>query len=107
MTGWAEMERLLEEERALLLAGRIADLPGLAERKLSVLSGLGGGGGPPDRVREMAVNNAGLLEAAGRGIRTALRQIEEARGARETKTYDAHGRINRLGGAGTARGTRV
>ena len=106
MTGWAEMEDLLSEERALLFEGRIDELPALAERKVALLSRM-----PPRRVpleiRDLAITNAGLLEAAGRGIRSVLQRIETARRSQEIKTYDARGRVTQLAPAAKVRGTRV
>ena len=110
MTDWDEMEKVLTEERALLLEGRIGDLPGVAERKVAVLAEIERAGRPaeaPERLHQLALENAGLLEAAGRGIRSAIQRIEDARGARETRTYDARGRVSRLTETSGRHGTRV
>ena len=105
---WHEMERVLNEERDLLRQGRIADLPALAEQKVRLLGGLGAAPPPaPDHIRKLAEENARLLHAAGRGIRSALIRIETARTAGTTRTYDVHGRVQSLGDRSPARGTRV
>ena len=108
MNVWDDLERVLTDERQLLLDGRIGDLPGLAERKVALLSGLGPDpSGAPPRIVEMAEANGRLLEAAGRGLKSALRRIEEAKGAGTTRTYDGRGRVQALSGQMPGRGTRV
>lgn len=101
-----DMERVLREERALLFDGKIEALPNLAKRKIDLLSRLDGQI-MPAVVRELASENAALLDAAGRGIRSVLDRIEAARNAGETRTYDRGGRVRRLTNAPPATGTRA
>ena len=106
MRTWADMEHLLSEERTLLFEGRLKELPALAERKVSLLASLPHKSIPRDILR-LATENAGLLEAAGRGIRAALDRIEATRTALDTRTYDAHGRVSTMPTAGRLGGRRA
>ncbi len=106
MNNWEDMEDLLAEEHAVLLDGRLDALPALADRKVALLSRM-----PPRQVpvhiRDLALANAALLDAAGRGIRSALDRVQSARMAGKTKTYDARGRVTHLTPASSPRGNRA
>ncbi|MXQ08186.1 hypothetical protein GQ651_10060 [Alphaproteobacteria bacterium GH1-50] len=94
-----DVRRLLEEEQAILLAGRLSDLQGLSERKERLLRELSETDG--DALKALAFlaeRNARLLEAAGRGVKAALHQMRDARGGGALRTYDQSGAAHEHGG---------
>lgn len=90
-----DLEALLDETRAALLAGDILRLAALADRVAAA---------PPpadlaqlDRTRRKAARNATLLSAAMKGLRAARRRAEEAGRQGRFSTYDAQGRRDEIG----------
>jgi flagellar biosynthesis/type III secretory pathway chaperone len=98
---YTEIEALLDDERAALLAGDFTALPGLAERKEALLEDLAGSEparGTLAALRGRAERNAELLAAASRGVRTVVRRIADIRDANgPLKTYGEDGRHRTLG----------
>jgi flagellar biosynthesis/type III secretory pathway chaperone len=96
-----DVERLLDDERAALLAGDLAALGGIAERKQALVNALDRG--EPARATLTALKlkverNAELLGAAARGVRTVLRRVTEIREANgPLKTYGRDGTQQTLG----------
>ncbi|WP_319825046.1 hypothetical protein [Thalassovita sp.] len=95
----ARLSTLLEEERHLLLKGRLNDLPALLERKRALIEELG----PPARadlsaLHDRLTRNHALLNSAMAGIRRVadrLETLQRTRGALET--YDSRGHRKSLG----------
>jgi flagellar biosynthesis/type III secretory pathway chaperone len=89
------LERLLDEERALLLSGRLTEVATLADRKAQLLSDLPGSpGGTPQyrRLRTAAQRNLDLLDAAAAGVRDARVRLAELRQLSGTlATYSPEG----------------
>ena len=100
---------LLEDERRILLEGRLSSLGELAARKEQLLADLSGtrpGAAAAHRLRQASERNAGLLTACGEGIRAARRLVESALAAPgPMTTYSADGRMSQLPAPGPARGT--
>lgn len=98
----ALLEALLDEQAAALRSGRIADLPGLAERLAALVAdGLAGmDAATARRLRDRVGRNAGLAQAAEKGLRAARRRLAEvARAAQGGRTYDGHGQVADIGAA--------
>ncbi len=77
-------EKYLEEEREILLSGRIAELAGLAERReavLATLSATKGDGARLQRLRDRAKRNGALMSAAAEGVNRAIKRLAELRKA--------------------------
>ena len=73
------LEDLLDQERGLLLSGRIDGLLRMAGEKERMLARLAGIDAPADtleRLRVKAERNQQLLTAAARGIKSAARRLE-------------------------------
>lgn len=100
---------LLEDERRILLEGRLSSLVELAirkERLVADLSGTRPGAAVAHRLRQASERNAGLLTACGEGIRAARRLVEAALAAPgPITTYSADGRTSQLPAPGPVRGT--
>lgn len=100
---------LLEDERRILLEGRLSSLGDLATRKERLLADLSGtqpGAAVAHRLRLASERNAGLLTACGEGIRAARRLVEAALAAPgPMTTYSADGRTTQLPAPGPVRGT--
>jgi flagellar biosynthesis/type III secretory pathway chaperone len=96
------LERLLEDERKLLRAGRLAELPAFERRKSRLIAELAGANLPKgdiEHLRRAATRNAGLLEAAAEGIRSVLDRVRVREAAADAiETYTANGSRVRLGG---------
>ena len=95
------LEDLLLAEQRLIRNGNLSDLERTAALKDRLLEGLGSAGQYPAedlrRLREIAEVNARLLEAAGRGLKSALRQIEDLKQAAMPSTYTREGTRRALG----------
>jgi flagellar biosynthesis/type III secretory pathway chaperone len=89
------LERLLDEERALLLSGRLTEVASLADRKAQLLSDLPGSPrGAPQyrRLRTAAQRTLDLLAAAAAGLRDARARLTELRQSAGTlATYSPEG----------------
>jgi flagellar biosynthesis/type III secretory pathway chaperone len=100
---------LLEEERRILLEGRLSSLGEVATRKERLLADLSGtqpGAAMAHRLRLASERNAGLLTACGEGIRAARRLVDAALAAPgPMTTYSADGRMSQLPASGSTRGT--
>ncbi|MBI1217226.1 MAG: hypothetical protein GC186_01655 [Rhodobacteraceae bacterium] len=92
---------LLETEVDLLRRFDFAHLGALAAQKSALLDALIAAPPPEssalERLRARARRNATLLQAAGRGVRSARRRLADLRRAAAPETYDARGRRNGLG----------
>lgn len=95
----ARLSTLLEEERRLLLKGRLNDLPALLERKRALVDELGT---PPREdlsgLHDRLTRNHALLNSAMEGIRRVsdrLEMLKQMRGSLET--YDSRGHRKSLG----------
>ncbi|MDH3264318.1 MAG: flagellar biosynthesis protein FlgN [Paracoccaceae bacterium] len=92
------LARLLEQERAALLSGDLAQLPALVAGKERLLLALEEATARPDadaldRLKARATANQALLDAALRGVRAARARLETARaGGPALSTYDARGK---------------
>jgi hypothetical protein len=99
-----EILGLLDAERHLLCEGTFDLLGDLARKKDLLIERLTREAGPPSsmllpRVREKALANLALFEAAKRGLRDAQDRLDRIR--RETRcfrTYDSGGRHSDVGG---------
>ncbi|MBI1417327.1 MAG: flagellar protein FlgN [Limimaricola sp.] len=84
----------LERERAALLAGDLAALGPLGERKLALIEGLDVASttAPLLRIAAEIARNQRMLAASIRGGRAALDRIAAVRDARDSlRTYDSAG----------------
>jgi flagellar biosynthesis/type III secretory pathway chaperone len=98
----ADLDRLLDEERAALLSGNLAALPTIVVRKEALSSGLAIAAPSPAarRLRRKAERNAELLAAAGKAIRGVIRRMAEIRSANgPLKTYGCDGTQQTFGSA--------
>lgn len=95
-----ELEDLLLKEHQALLAGRLLDLKSIASRKVTLFEALNSAESVSpkqlQRVSTMAARNAALLLASGRGIKAAIRQIEEASVLSDQNFYGPDGQRRSL-----------
>lgn len=102
----AALERLLKDEREMILAGRLDELQEIAPRKADALSQLPDWQLPADKLAALAAQvnrNQALLDAAIRGMKAARLRIESVIGAAGTlSTYDRSGQKSDLGKARNA-----
>lgn len=96
MTIVQDLERMLDTERKLLLAGEFAALASLAEEKAALAERLGAG--RPDlpaedyaRLSERAAHNEALLRSARRGIQAAMAQLRQFSDGEHQSTYSREG----------------
>jgi hypothetical protein len=89
------LEDLLLAEQRLIRDGRLHELERTSVLKEQLATKLAGAAQHPEdelrRLRDIASVNAQLLEAAGRGLKSALRQIEDIRQAATPATYTRDG----------------
>jgi flagellar biosynthesis/type III secretory pathway chaperone len=89
------LARLLDEERDLLLSGRLAEIATLADRKAELLRDLPSGlSDTPQyrRLRRAGQRNLELLDAAAAGLRDVRARIAELRQSSGTlATYSPEG----------------
>lgn len=88
------LEDLLDQERDLLLDGRLDGLRRIADLKAGLVGDLANAPAAPewDRVAAKAARNARLLEVAGQGLRSALERISAIRnGPAPLATYSRQG----------------
>jgi hypothetical protein len=93
---------LLDEQAAALRSGRIADLPALAERLAALVADGPAGLDPATarHLRDRVARNAGLAQAAEKGLRAARRRLAEvARAVQGGRTYDGRGQVADIGAA--------
>lgn len=95
------LERLLEDERKLILAGQFDGLADVTDRKAAALTELADWKLPAARLSGIAARvsrNQALLDAAIRGIKDARIRIETVIGAAGTlATYDSQGKKADIG----------
>jgi hypothetical protein len=100
-----EVLGLLETERHLLCAGALDRLPELGQRKEVLIARLAGMGRAADepglrQIRDRALANLRLFEAAQQGLRDARTRLDRIRaGARGFASYDHAGRRAEIGQA--------
>jgi flagellar biosynthesis/type III secretory pathway chaperone len=92
----AELEDVLEEERRLLISGRISAIQELVERKAKLSKCLARErpAAPVEVYRRLswrAERNKALLEAAQRGLQAAMAQVKQAASATDQTTYSRTG----------------
>jgi flagellar biosynthesis/type III secretory pathway chaperone len=91
----SELERLLAEERAILLSGRLGEIMSVADRKTELLARLAAS--PANlsdwrRLQQTARRNQDLLDAAAAGLRDARARLIEVRQSSVTlSTYSSDG----------------
>ncbi len=97
------LDRLLDQERQLILSGQIEALSRVATEKDSLLSRLPHAGLSSERVnrlRQKADRNQQLLAAMAQGLRRVTRRLEAMRGQASGRarfsTYDQGGRSAQL-----------
>ena len=91
-----EMEDLLQSERKLLLEGKLEALGDLVERKTKLVERLSTQkptvpAGDMRRLLRRASLNDTLLEAARRGLQTAIQQLRTPGDVGEQNTYSRNG----------------
>lgn len=102
-----ELEVLLDDLSASVRAADFAALSRLAPRIEAALTDMQT---PPDiaalrRLKAKADQNASLLDAARRGVRSARLRLDEVRrAAQNLQTYDVKGRRANIAPAGTTAG---
>lgn len=91
-----EIEKLLSEERKMLLAGDFDALKDLIDRKANLEQRLAGG--KPDmsadalkRIGDQARHNEALLAAAQRGLSFTMSQLRNLSAGEAQKTYSRDG----------------
>lgn len=87
-------EDLLDRERRMILSGRVADLPRLADDKARILRDLGAlrDAGRLERLAGLGRRNQALLDAAAQGIRDVRDRLSEIRATAGTlATYSSDG----------------
>lgn len=101
------LEDLLDHERRMILAGKLADVALNAHKKELLLTRLAvtDGSETLDRVRRKAQRNQALLEAAARGLKAARDRLEALVAVPpQTRTYGADGKARDLAGPAAKRG---
>ena len=99
MTAGEQLIRLLDLEHKLITQGAFEALEPLLERKERLSQDLlreDIGEAVLAKIRQKSEGNGLLLEAAARGIRAALSQVEDAISMAEQSTYDHHGQKQKL-----------
>ncbi|MCA8878671.1 MAG: flagellar biosynthesis protein FlgN [Rhodobacteraceae bacterium] len=92
-----ELEAVLDLERRHLLAGELAELELLADRKADLINRIsrqrsGKGVDASERLRKAAERNQALLLAAAEGLRTVMRRVAELQNLHHGRgTYDEGG----------------
>jgi hypothetical protein len=102
--GETEIEVLLDLAHSAAISAQFATLAGLAPQLEQALARFDPQRDAAllDRVRRKAARNAACLLAAGRGVRAAVRRIEEVRRAASgLVTYDGRGKRAVSGSTGT------
>jgi len=105
MEAIAELERLLDAERRILIAGEFSRLESLATKKQAAVDGLpgktaaigaigrAGGRAALERIHHKATRNEALLRAAMDGVRAVTSRMDAVRQVRTgLNTYDDQGR---------------
>lgn len=95
----SQLHSLLDEERGLLLAGKLDALPDLLERKRALIDGLKD---PEDAdlstLHSKLTRNHALLTSAMEGIRRVADRLETLKRIRMSlETYDSQGQRHSLG----------
>lgn len=101
----SKLHSLLDEERSLLLTGKLDALPDLLERKQTLIEGLQD---PEDAelssLHSKLTRNHALLTSAMEGIRRVADRLETLRRMRMSlETYDSQGQRQSLGTQGSGR----
>ncbi|MFV0244271.1 MAG: hypothetical protein ACK5IB_04515 [Qingshengfaniella sp.] len=95
------IEKILETEKALLLAGRFEGLAGLADEKQALIAGFRpDGSAQAARILAKARHNDSLFAAALSGLREAGQRLAETRSAAENRTYGPDGALHSRSGPG-------
>ncbi|MGI9395451.1 MAG: hypothetical protein ACR2OY_12445 [Boseongicola sp.] len=98
MSVLGELEEILEKERHLILAAQFDDLERLAVRKSLLANRIDrtckAETARVDQLRAAAERNDALLHAAAQGLKSAIRQIADARSLGDQTTYAADGSRN-------------
>ncbi len=103
MTTDTLLERLLDGAHSAVMAANYSALAGLGQELETELARFDPGADAKllRRIGRKAERNAACLLAAGRGIRSAVRRLEDVRqAAKGLVTYDGNGRRSESGGTG-------
>ena len=92
-----KLDTLLNQERAVLVEGKLEELAGLLTRKTSLIEALGKnaveGTIIPASLKQKAERNQALLEAAQEGLKQVSKRLATIRNLHgRLQTYDADGR---------------
>lgn len=101
MTVDTSLEQLLDRAHGAVMAANYSVLAGLGQELETELARFDPGHDADllRRVSRKAERNAACLLAAGRGIRSAVRRLEDVRqAAKGLVTYDGHGKRSEAGG---------
>ena len=97
----AAFERLLQDEREMILTGRFDAIADISARKAEALGELPDWDLPAARLGALArqvTRNQGLLDAAIRGMKAAQLRVESVLGSAGTlSTYNSYGQVSDLG----------
>ena len=103
-----ELDDLLDQERAALLAGQLGTVTRLLDRKVALIDRLDAD--PPGARDQLAglqdkvMRNQTLLEASLKGIRAVSSRLAAMRRVqRDMQTYDSQGRKTAIAGASARR----
>lgn len=103
-----ELEELLDQTRAALMAGELTGLAELAERTERLAAAVPRTDrATAERLRRKAERNARLLQAATRGIKAARQRLTEIGSVPVLSTYDNRGRREVVATPSTAIPRRV
>ena len=89
---------LLQDERTSLLSGKVADMPGLLDRKIALFASLEEAGeAGVEQLSEISgevIRNQELMEQALQGMKAIIDRIAELKRARDgLETYDKRGQV--------------
>lgn len=94
-----ELEDVLDRERHYIQSGSFHEIQRIADLKARLLNTIKVEEVCPEEIHVLQAKskaNCALLKSAARGIRTALRQLQDARSMVEQSTYDHSGARNIL-----------
>ncbi len=95
-----EMLDLLEVERNIILSGELLDLERILDTKNKlighIMSSKSVSVSQLENLAAVGQRNTALLEAAGRGLKSAIRQVEDAKSLRDHTTYAHDGQRQAL-----------
>jgi flagellar biosynthesis/type III secretory pathway chaperone len=100
MSVLAELERVLDDERAAILSGDYSQLEGLEAHKYRLANAFerieSSDPAGVEALRQKTLRNQALLAAAGRGFQAALTQVRDLRSGAFQATYSRSGKRSTL-----------